>query len=437
MFRRLFSIVAALLLFSAAQATVHRLGPSTPLTGTISIPDRFPSLLHWDFATQGIGNWGAPLVGAAYSVVNGEFEARNFGNDDNHTPEKGGPGRLFLPVFADHHYFRYTLPDGSVVGSDLTNALVEMEVRGIEGFQIPSGCSYIVWITADHPDFPAYPATGYKIANWGFVGEPRPITSDWQKVSWRLDPNGSWVFGAGIGIYSEPLALREALQHVHNLHTVILCPANTTAPTGAFRMRNPQIVFNKNGPGLLGQRWGNRAPAVSLLNGDLTASHGAFTTTGGVRSAQPLHNGAYWETKHLTGNLALSFAFGVANSTFDPAVQSSTFFADVATGWGYMINSGNKRHGGPSTDVALGPSSFPAGTVFMGAYKDGKVWFGANGTWFGGGDPATDTNPAYTGLTGDIYAMESNGTGNGSWTFKGTFAAPFAHSPPAGFSGAP
>jgi hypothetical protein len=57
-------------------------------------------------------------------------------------------------------------------------------------------------------------------------------------------------------------------------------------------------------------------------------------------------------------------------------------------------------------------------------------------TWFNGGDPATGANPMLTGLTGGIYAIESNGTGNGSWLTRTNFGgSPFKYLPPANFSG--
>lgn len=415
--------------------TIHRL--SAPFTGAISIPDRFPALLEHDFATQGLGHWGAPLVGHQRDIVDGAYQASAWGNDDNHLTTKGGPGRVHLMTFADHHYFRHTTPAGVLVGSDLTNAIVEMEVRGIDGFQLASNQSFIVWVTGDHPDFPPYPAEGYKIANWGFVGEPRQITSDWTVVSWRLDPEGQWVFGAGVGIYSEFLSLRETLQNTHNLHVLALGPDNAVAPSGAFQMRKPRIIFNRNGPALQGPMWDvdAKASAVTLSNGNLLASHGPFTSVGGVRGTTKLTGKRYWEAKHVSGDITKSFSFGICNASYLPSVNGGTFYADTANGWGYLTEQAEKRHG--QTDVAWG-SAFSSGDTYMVAFdKDaGKVWFGKNGTWFNSGDPETGANPAYDSLTGDMYPIESNGTGNGSWVWRANFGGEaFAFTPPVGFSG--
>lgn len=392
-------------------------------------------MLEHDFATQGQGHWGAPNVGAQYSVVDGVFNAQGFGNDDNHVTSKGGPGRIFLTAFADHHYFRYVTSAGVAVGSDLTNALFEMEVRGANGFELNPAYKFIAWLTADHPDHPPWPAEGWRNVNWAFTGEPREITTDWAKVEWQLVPDESkWTAGGGIDNYGAPLSLRESLQNTYNLHTVILGPDNAVAPSGAFQMRKPRIIFNRNGPGLAGPSWdaATKAPAVTLSSGELLATHAPFSTTGGVRGNTQITGKRYWEGKHVSGDITKSFAFGVCNSSYLPG---GVAFPDTANGWAFLTERLKKRH--DNTETAWG-AAFAAGDVYMVALDKnaGKVWFGRNGSWFNGGDPASGANPAFDNLTGDLYPAESSNTSGTSWVWRANFGAEtFVYAPPAGFSG--
>jgi hypothetical protein len=387
----------------------------------------FPEVFTYDFATQGLGSWGAPNVGHQRSVVGDAYHAEQWGNDDNHLTSKGGPGRVHLMTFADHPYWNYTELDGSPVYSDLTNARISMEVRGINGFSLANDQKFIVWITANHP----YVAG--KNVNWGFVAEPRVIGSSWATVEWKLEPDPTkWVWGAGLGIYDTYLSLQESLQNIHNLHFLVLGPDNAVAPSGAFEMRNPRIVFNRNGPGLLHPRWGLRANVVTLTNGDLIANHAPFTVVGGVRGTHPIVAPTYWEGKHLGGtSITGSFGFGVVNENFIPG---AIFFADTTNGWGYMINTAKKRHN--FVDTSWG-SVFASGDTYMVAVnpQTGKVWFGKNGTWFNGGDPAADTGEAFSGLSGVLYPAESNGSGSVSWIWQANFgSSPFQYTVPAGFN---
>lgn len=393
----------------------------------------YPEVFEYDFATQGLGSWGAPNVGHQRSIVDGAYHAEQWGNDDNHLTTKGGPGRVHLMTFADYPYWNYSTPEGEIICSDLTNAKITMDIRHTGGFSLANDQKFIVWITANHTSYPTYPNTGYKIVNWGFVAEPREITSSWQTVTWTLDPDPSkWVFGAGEGIYDKFMSIQECLQNIHNLHFLVLGPDNATAPSGAFEMKNPKIIFNKNGPGLQNERWGLRANAVALSNGDLTASHSGFVTTGGVRGNTPIVGKKYWEGNYVTGNdITKSFGFGVCNENYIPG---NAFFCDSTNGWGYLINTAMKRHN--FSDTSWG-SAFAINDVYMVAVDEpaGKVWFGKNGTWFNSGDPENGTNPAFTGLTGTLYPVESNGSSSGTWVWTVNFGdQTFNYTPPVGFN---
>jgi hypothetical protein len=391
---------------------------------------RYPELFCEDFSS-GIGHWTTPdSIGGPREVVNGVFRSWDWSYDTNHLTTHGGPGMLHLMAYADHHYWNYTNPDGSLVTSDFTNADVRLRIRGTN-FN-PNGSKFICWITAWHPYVPG------KNVNWGFVAEPRTAelaSGSWQDIRWRLDPDPSgWVWGKGVngGIYDTFLSLQESLQNICNIHFPMLGPDNVGHPAGLFELDHGQIIFNRNGPGLSGPRWGDKASQVTLSNGDLTATHGVFGANGGVRGNTPITGKRYWEGKHLSGDITKCFSFGVCNSNYLPSVHGGTFYADTPNAWGFMCDRGAKRHNG--VDVSLG-SAFSTGDTYMVAVDGANVWFGKNGTWFNGGDPETGANPSYSGLTGEIYPIESNGTANASWVWRANFSGPFAFTPPAGFEG--
>jgi hypothetical protein len=104
------------------------------------------------------------------------------------------------------------------------------------------------------------------------------------------------------------------------------------------------------------------------------------------------------------------------------------------TGWGWR-GDGKKAHSGKLWPY--GTASDQHDEVIMVALDmdAGRIWFGRNGIWFGGGDPGTGACPAFQGLTGSVFpALSSKHGGHGtailharvtrdSWTFA----------PPLGF----
>lgn len=364
-------------------------------------------------------------VGGPRGVTNGVFWSNDWGYDSNHLTTKGGPGMLHLMAYADYHYW----PD-----TDFTNAVVKLRARGVN-FD-PNGSEFICWVTAAHPYVPG------KNVNWGFVAEPRTTqlqSGNWEDVEWVLSPDPSkWVFGKGENgtIYDTFLSLQESLQNIYNVHFLTLGPDNVGHPAGTFELDSCSVLYNRKA-GLFGPRWdaSTRASQVALSGGELTASHGIFGANGGVRGNAPLTGKRYWEGKHVSGDITKCFSFGICNSSYVPSVNGGTFYADTANGWGFLTDRDKKRNN--LTDVTWG-SAFSTGDTYMAALdKDaGKVWFGRNGAWFNSGDPETGANPAYSGLTGDLYPIESNGTANTSWVWRANFGATaFEYSPPSGFSG--
>lgn len=73
---------------------------------------------------------------------------------------------------------------------------------------------------------------------------------------------------------------------------------------------------------------------------------------------------------------------------------------DWVNSWGLMRN-GTKAHNFVFTSIT---SSLLVNDIVMVAVDldSGKIWFGVNGTWLGGGNPSSGTGEAYSGISGNI-----------------------------------
>jgi hypothetical protein len=98
---------------------------------------------------------------------------------------------------------------------------------------------------------------------------------------------------------------------------------------------------------------------------------------------------------------------------------------------GYQSNTGNTG----------GYTSFLGGTAVVGIAVDldnGKFWAAVNNTWQGGGNPATGTSPAYSGISNSVTWIPF--VGGWEWTGTATSAVinfgqrPFSYTPPTGFN---
>ena len=117
---------------------------------------------------------------------------------------------------------------------------------------------------------------------------------------------------------------------------------------------------------------------------------------------------------------------GVANN------KGTSHLGADSNSWGVISINGNRIHGGGSAQSSYG-SSYTTGDLIMVALDldNGKWYAGKNGTWFNSGNPANGTNPAHTGLSGNIgFAVGSNNTGGNISCNFGQRA--FAYTAPSG-----
>jgi hypothetical protein len=106
----------------------------------------------------------------------------------------------------------------------------------------------------------------------------------------------------------------------------------------------------------------------------------------------------------------------------------------IGVTYGYALDTftGNKLNFGTSS--AYG-SAIANNDIVMVAYDatSGSLWFGKNGTWFASGNPASGTNSAFTGITGEYIVGISGGGGVTSTGNINFGQRPFTYTPPTGF----
>jgi hypothetical protein len=120
--------------------------------------------------------------------------------------------------------------------------------------------------------------------------------------------------------------------------------------------------------------------------------------------------------------------FGPGVWAYPLASPSSQFYQN--TNYRYNSNGGVYNQSG----LVASYSSFAVGDVIGTALDldNGKVYFSKNGTWQNSGNPATQTNPAATGLTGQwVFGASTNG--NGTILNANFGQRAFAYNAPSGF----
>ena len=126
------------------------------------------------------------------------------------------------------------------------------------------------------------------------------------------------------------------------------------------------------------------------------------------------------------GNSPFIGIFKVAD--FNP--NSTTVIGYSATSYSFNTYDGNKANN--SSSVSYGSSLTNGDILNIAVDMDsGKIWWGKNGTWFASGVPASGTNAAYSGLSGEYYFSASIYSGI---SVSANFGQrPFAYTPPTGF----
>lgn len=209
-------------------------------------------------------------------------------------------------------------------------------------------------------------------------------------------------------------------------------PYNTAGDTGAL-WRGNYAVWNPLDKG-----------TVTVTNANLSAVSAADAHAIRASMGLPLSGKFYWET--TVSGLGYGSSLGIANATSILTTGASS--PETRTyqwgSWFNTFNSGIVQYGTNQTLTGgtnwSGASQLAANDVLMIAVDmdNGSMWVGKNGTWFnssGTANPATNTDPRWTGLTGTTWFPYYSGYGSVSpVTANINFGQrPFSYTPPSGF----
>lgn len=170
----------------------------------------------------------------------------------------------------------------------------------------------------------------------------------------------------------------------------------------------------------------DKSAAITLSGANLIATSDATLANKLVRATLSRSSGKhYFEIATSAGT---DISLGVADS----ALALSAYVGNNAASYGYYQLDGSKYNN--SSGSAYGADFQGAQVIGVAVDLDGgKIWFSKNGAWQASGDPASGTNPAFTGLTGAKFPAAN--IYNSSVSVTGRFASSaFTYSPPSGFS---
>lgn len=165
---------------------------------------------------------------------------------------------------------------------------------------------------------------------------------------------------------------------------------------------------------------------VTLSDGNLKSVI-ANSGQGGVRGNFGMTSGKWYFECTIGSTPGL---IGVANAD---AVLTSEYPGNDANGWTVFGFNGNKYNG---SAVAYGNTWTTDDVVGVAVDMDnGKIWWAINNTWQASGNPATGANPAFSNLSGTVFAAAGapSNTGYGldcTWNFG---QQSFTYTPPTGY----
>ena len=175
----------------------------------------------------------------------------------------------------------------------------------------------------------------------------------------------------------------------------------------------------------------NRESYVLLSNNNLTLTPTQGGTWLNTATNYTVSSGMwYWEVILTAVDASSNVMIGAGLNSSIP----TTYPGSNAGSYGFDCNNRYKYNNGGSSPYGTS-SQLPAGTI-VGVALDltnGKIYFSVNGVWQNSGNPATQTNPAYTGLSGTFCAQIGCYQSGDIVTARFTSASQ-TYSPPSGFS---
>ena len=174
--------------------------------------------------------------------------------------------------------------------------------------------------------------------------------------------------------------------------------------TNNFATMNPLAAFENDGTTYFNGNYTMAEGNLQMVSSGNVGNWGHSFSTIGVSSGK-----WYWENR----------VNSISNSTHSGVSElfTSGYFQNQSTSKNINLINGNSNSG----NYNIG-SSFSSGDILIVALDmdNGEVYFGKNGTWGNSGNPATNTNPCFTGLdtTTEYFAgFDIAYTGSFSWNF--------------------
>lgn len=174
------------------------------------------------------------------------------------------------------------------------------------------------------------------------------------------------------------------------------------------------------------------APDYQLSNGNMTVSNvGVAIGSGNQIAVNPRSSGKWYFEIQGSGQFTNTPTgiFGVGLSGFSPqggSVGSPNVGAGMGShGFAFYQNETSPRI----------PAPYPGNRRCMVAFDAGKghLWFGVDGVWVNGGDPASGSNPFFTIPVGEYFPMVSLNQNGAAYTLV-SGVGETQYQAPAGFS---
>lgn len=171
----------------------------------------------------------------------------------------------------------------------------------------------------------------------------------------------------------------------------------------------------------------DKGAAVTLTSGDLDAAKSSGVSFQLVRATIGQSSGKHYFEVNADNDASSEMMIGIAKAT----LSVSSYPGADADGWAYKVNGGLLYNAG---STASG-TTYTTGNKVMVALDlgAGKLWFGKNGTWLSGGDPAAGTGQQFSSISGTLFPCA------GLFGFGDSFTANFGataltYTPPSGFN---
>lgn len=195
-------------------------------------------------------------------------------------------------------------------------------------------------------------------------------------------------------------------------------------------MSAPQqtLLAGASGAAPGGGTWNTANPYnVTLSNGNRTATHGSAPGTYSIAESATAHSSGKWYCELVPTSLT---KFGTNIPPLFSFNKNTSSISGTQSPTAYVLKGALNTGGTALTQVNAND------IVMMAIDIDAhKVWFGLNGTWLGGGNPAAGTGETAASIAAGTYRVKSSQNSNENLVTVASFlASQCAYSLPSGFA---